>query len=466
MKNRKTIFLGITHGWHARMLLRTSFMKNLKKGDKYNIVILSENADEKSFQKEFGNDYEYRKISNQGGKLWEYTNHIRRNLSLDSRLTKTIKLRIKASKSSRPISYIIIKILNKIFSISSSSVRLIRWLDRILFPDKIFKNIFKEFQPELLVISSVVHNQGYYLLRCATTLRVKTLFIVESWDNPTCKVNFFDYPDKYIVWNKYNQEELSHYCNIDEKDIEITGSSYHDIYFKKETYCTKNEFVNRYGLNIDKKIITVAATMYDLYPEFDLFIDELYKKCNNNFFGQNYQILIRPHPQTITGYSSGKTEEDLNDYKNKYPNIFFDIPEIVSETLPVDIHADDILGLAEILYHSDLVISFLSSVTIDSCALDKPVIITGFNYDRNLSNKPTLRDRLQYIHHEKIISSGGIKVAYNFNDLFDYIGMYLNDPTIDKNNRLKLVKDQCYKIDGKSSERMANSVREYIDTLY
>ena len=465
MKNKKTIFLGITHGWHARMLLRTSFIDNLKKGNDYNIVVLSENADEVEFQREFGNDLIYKKISNQGGFLWTFTNHIRRNLSLDSRLTKTIKLRIEATKSSRPISYIIIKILNKLFSISLLAVKVVRVLDHILFPDKNYKSIFKEFEPDLLVISSVVHNQGYYLLRCASSLGVKSLFIVESWDNPTCKVNFFDYPNKYIVWNEFNRQELAYYCNIDENDIMLTGSSYHDIYARKESFCSKEEFVKRYGLNINKKIITIAATMHELYPEFDLFIEELYKKCNNNYFGENCQILIRPHPQTITGYSLGKTKDDLNDYKIKYPNIFFDVPKIVSKVLPVDIHAGDILRLAEILYHSDLVISFLSSVTIDSCALDKPVIITGFNYDKNLSNKPTLRDRLNYIHHKKIISSGGIKVAYNFNDLNKYITMYLNDPSIDKMNRLKLVEEQCYKVDGKSSERMANSIREYINTI-
>ena len=464
--NKKTIFIAITHGWHARMLLRTSFIKNLKDQDKYNIVILSQNADDSSFQKEFGYEFLYEKISDQGGYLWSRTNHLRRMFLLNSKITSTINIRINAYKRSHFLSFLIIKFFNYLFSFSKIFVKLFKVFDNILFPDKNFKSIFQQFKPDLLIISSIVHNQGFYMLRCAKNLNVKTLFFVESWDNPTSKMGFSDYPDKYVVWNHLNKQELSYYCNISEDDIVVTGSSYHDIYAKKETFCSKVDFSKRYGLDPNKKILTIAASHDDTYPQFDLFIKELYFRCNENFFGEDIQILIRPHPQTITGYSSGAKEEDLKKYKTKYPNIYFDIPKIVSNNLPVDIHASDIKRLAEIFYHSDLVISFLSTTSIDACILDKPVILTGFDYDNNLSGLGiSLRTMLKYDHLDKLISSGGVRVANDFNELYKYIKMYITDPSIDSKNRARLVKEQCYKIDGNSGERMANFVKKYLDSI-
>jgi hypothetical protein len=48
-------------------------------------------------------------------------------------------------------------------------------------------------------------------------------------------------------------------------------------------------------------------------------------------------------------------------------------------------------------------------------------------------------------------------------ELTDYINSYLRDPELDGIGRRKIREEQCWKLDGKSGERIANYILKYLD---
>jgi len=78
----RTVFLAITHGWQARLLLRSSFLSQLfeQGGADLRVVVLSPSADEPYFREEFGDRCQLRKIGPQSlGALQRY-DWIRRSI--------------------------------------------------------------------------------------------------------------------------------------------------------------------------------------------------------------------------------------------------------------------------------------------------------------------------------------------------------------------------------------------------
>ena len=54
------------------------------------------------------------------------------------------------------------------------------------------------------------------------------------------------------------------------------------------------------------------------------------------------------------------------------------------------------------------------------------------------------------------MKTGGVSLAKNVNELVKYVEDYLADPNKDREGRKKIIAERCWKLDGKSSERLAS----------
>lgn len=461
----KTIFFVISHGWHSRLLLWTGVLKLMFQSGKYKIVIISQNADEKYLKEKLSSYLVLEKIQPRSGKAFALIHKIRRQLFTGGVIPNTIYIKnsVKADSIVSLIARHTALSLNYLFKFIPGLSNFLLFLDKIVFHDSNYEKLFNDYKPSLLVVCSVVHSECYLMLTAAQKKNVRTVFLVESWDNPTTKGNFHAPIDKYIVWNNFNKNELIKYHNVDSSDIWVTGSPYHNIY-SENNYCDRKIFCSRYGLNHKSKIILISGTLLHLFADFRRFVVNLVEKIDNNYFGFHCQILIRPHPQVISGYSEGYGIGELEELQKLSKNIFFDIPNVVSKSLPVDIDEKDILNLAEIVFHADVVLSFLSTLTIDACAVDTPTILIGYDLNTPKGSIPS-KLRLKYDHHKNVILSGGVKVALSENQLPSQIKQYLLNPSLDKLSRKDLVNTQCFALDGQSSVRIINNINHYLKSI-
>jgi CDP-glycerol glycerophosphotransferase (TagB/SpsB family) len=122
----------------------------------------------------------------------------------------------------------------------------------------------------------------------------------------------------------------------------------------------------------------------------------------------------------------------------------------------------DMDHLADSLYHTEMTISTASTMTIDAAAFDKPSINIAFDgWEEKPFHESVRRFYApSHAHYQPIVKSAGVRIAYSFDELIKYIHMYLEDPSIDKEGRARIVREQCYKLDGKSGERIANFILE------
>jgi len=122
----------------------------------------------------------------------------------------------------------------------------------------------------------------------------------------------------------------------------------------------------------------------------------------------------------------------------------------------------DIVHLINCLYHSNIVINTASTMTIESCIFNKPVISIAFDGYKKRNYWTSVRRFCDYNHYSNLIKAGGVRVAKNPEELLVLINEYLANPELDNKGRKRIVEEQLYKLDGKSGERIGNFLLEFL----
>jgi hypothetical protein len=114
------------------------------------------------------------------------------------------------------------------------------------------------------------------------------------------------------------------------------------------------------------------------------------------------------------------------------------------------------------LYHSDVVIYTATTLGIDSSVFDKPQIIINFDGYKNKPYEQSVKRYYNEDHMKKMIACGGVSMAGSPQELVAEINRYLEDSTYRAEGREKMRKQQIYFMDGKSNERLAQKVIDFI----
>jgi CDP-glycerol glycerophosphotransferase (TagB/SpsB family) len=114
--------------------------------------------------------------------------------------------------------------------------------------------------------------------------------------------------------------------------------------------------------------------------------------------------------------------------------------------------------LARLLAGCAMCINATSTLSLDACMLDRPVIFIAFDGSGALSYEKSARRGLDYIHIAKLVSLGGVRVARSFRDLESHINAYLCDPSLEHEGRMLSVAQECGPLDGQAAERVASTL--------
>lgn len=116
----------------------------------------------------------------------------------------------------------------------------------------------------------------------------------------------------------------------------------------------------------------------------------------------------------------------------------------------------DGLHLAELLYHSDVCLNPGSTLTVDTAIEDTPAIGIGFDGYKEKDYEDSIKRFFDFTHHIPAVAACAIKIAKNREEMVSLINAYLKDPALDREGRGKVVNIECYRIDGKAGERIAD----------
>lgn len=423
---KKTVFLVIPNHIFASDLLRTDYIKYLS--NIYNIVIISPIIGSKEVD-----NLEYFNSNN--------ILYIKRNLT-HSKLWNIFKfLRITLVNKFDYLNYYKQFYLRDNFK-KNKKRRLVRFLGKsfkkILTADfftvlesffmsipKDMSDFFVRFNPSLIITATPGLNSfEAELIISAKKKNIPTVAIDFSWDNLTTNAKHIRKTDYLIAWNNImKQEAISIHKYLPEK-VFISGSMRFDSYFRNtETEPTQDEFLRSKGLNPSNKTI-FYTTVTKAYPFQKQYLKELLHLRESGKIPY-VNIFVRIHPR-----------DEYDNYKEffNYKDFYFEKAghEIIDENGNKNIEMDqkDLLNLKYSLKYSDININYASTISIEACVFNKPIINIGYAGIYAMA--------YNFDHYKHVYKSGAVMLAKTESDLGDYINIYLEDQSKDFENRRKV----------------------------
>lgn len=326
--------------------------------------------------------------------------------------------------------------------------RAVRFLDQKFSPKGFFKELISKYNPDAIFSTDPQNENDVSLMHDAKDAGVSVIAMLRSWDNTTQRI-LRVLPDRLLVGSSELKKEVLNMYKYPENKISITGNPHYDKYIKGPTK-TKEEFFTEFGFDTAKKLITYAPVGDHLvtFNDIDQYVMETLGKLKNN------QILVRFPPDEGVR---------LVDFK-KPENMFYDKPGQMfknDEFGDREIRKEDDEHLINEIYHSDLIITGPTSISLDSALIDKPIITVDFYpsprhlFDGIYTNKCD--------HIQKLLQTGGIKHASSKENFLKFINEYLENPKLDADGRAKIRSMWFSHSDGNAGERVANEVLKFIN---
>jgi hypothetical protein len=282
---------------------------------------------------------------------------------------------------------------------------------------------------------------------------------VLSFDNITTRGWWPVHFDRYLVWNRYNANELLRgYPDVNAEQLRIVGSPQFDFYWKPEFCWDEGEWRRQLSLPPARPVILFGGGHFRCAPQEPCFLQQIDAAISRDEIPGNPIILFRGHP--------------VDDIKRWMPvlseakNVVYDDPSPKGRpTGYANMSRWDIQKLASCLFHSRVHVSVASTMAIDGAIFDRPQV--GPAYDDRPRRKfdKACRELYDHEHFLPITLSGGIEVAYNRDELVRAVRSGLEDPGRLKEQRKKLVREVCTYDDGRSAERVAREVGSFIDQM-
>lgn len=350
--------------------------------------------------------------------------------------------------------YIATTILNRLITIRPVR-KLIRALDYSLIKNHEFEEALIRLKPDILVLTHLFDDTEIALLREAKQLGIQTVGYINSWDKITARCGLRILPDFFIVFNEIVKREVVEHDDALAEKIIPCGIPQYDQYSAHRPI-SREEFYKKSGLDQKKKLI-LFAPMGTKFSDSDwLMVDYLHSSINEKSLVPNAQLLVRFQPN------------DFIDTKEltQRPYLHYDLPGIRYGTErggDWDMNFYDLQHLTNTLAHTDIVVSYASSISIDTALMKKPVININFELKpvTTQSKSPTFYYHTD--HYKKALVSGGIRIVNSKEELIQWLNAYLKDPSLDSAGRERLVREQCWKTDGKSGERIAKTIFRLLD---
>jgi hypothetical protein len=445
----KIIFITSFHGLISRNILATK-LSDILAVNNNRIVVLVPDFKKSFFEREFSSkNVIIEGIKNNLSKKDFFFHQLA--LALLPTRTMRIKKRSDFYHNKKLFNFLLSVLPAYLFGWCSYCLDLVRFLDYFFCQPTIYKNLFDKYNPALIFSTDIQNELDVRLLQEARKRKIKTIGMIRSWDNPTAKGILRIIPDAIVAANKIIKSELIKYSCISGDEIFVVGIPHYDNYLISSSE-SKSDFFKKFSFDSNKKLILFTPTgdRYIENNDVDQYVLEILSQLDAN-------ILVRFPPADIVS---------LKELKNVPAKIFFQYTgtrswkeKFGAEGAKVnEVSRDDDKTLIAALLYSDVVVTGPSTLCIDAAFFDKPIILIGFDGYNPRPYFKSIRRYYDYEHFQPIFKSGGVKFAHNQQEFSHFIKEYLQNPKLDQSGREKIVEDECWKKDGKATERLASTL--------
>ncbi len=451
----KTVFISIFEGVEAKNILRTFVLDTLLHAENLRIVLFTKSVERADYyRKEFNNPrifYEVVERTEPSG-LNAFFSKLKFTLLKTSSTDQ--KRRMIMEDEGGYVNYILGLFFNRL--LARRWLRsMMRYLDYWLVRTNIYGVYFEKYKPDIVFLAHLFDEPEINFLGEAKRRGVKTLGLINSWDKVTTRCILRLIPDKLVVFNETVKKELIEYDDVSAEKIFISGLPQYDIFFRTPIeVSTREDFFKKIGFSPEKRVV-LYAPISGKKSNWDI-IDLLHLLNQQKKFGENVEILVRFQPNDFV------EKKDLE----SRPWLHYDYPgKRFSSKRGVDwdMDTDDLKHLVDTLSYISVLVCYGSSLSIDAAVFNKPVINLNFELYKSEKLRWSPIQFYTLEHYSKALSNGGIRIVRDTEELVRWINMYLKTPHLDKEEREKLVMQQCGVTDGRAGERIGNLILSMVN---
>lgn len=324
---------------------------------------------------------------------------------------------------------------------------------RLLFSTDQYAGLFRKIRPTLVFNGSHIHSAiATPAVQAAQWLGIPTATFIFSWDNLTSQGRITLPYDYFLVWNNtLKRQLLEMYRWIKPENVFVTGSPQFDFHFRPTFYKSRQEFCSEIGADVDRPLILYSTGMANHMPGEPQIVESIADLLLEYPEKQRPQMLVRVYAKDLTGR--------FDELKERRKDIIFQKVEWNASWLTP--RSEDSYGFVNALRHCALGINIASTISLELCMFDKPVINVGF--DAPGSNNLELKNALfySYEHYRPVVESGAVQVAFSLNEMRSLIREALVHPDAAKGARRQLIKNMfADTLDGRSAHRIAGRLVE------
>ncbi|MFK7769662.1 MAG: hypothetical protein AB8B55_20810 [Mariniblastus sp.] len=455
------ILFNITHGFQARMLLRSTIASTLL-DQGAELVISSVNADEEYFQQEFEHpQIALEKMPNRRSATESRMLNIRQYVLMNPSLGGTLNYKREALKRERPKRYFVSRMLNLVFGRMTLLRNGYMKMESALFPGKEFDELLNKHKPDLVVTGTPGFNLfDVHLLRACKRKKIKTTTVMLSWDNLTSKGFMNGVPDHLLVWSDLMADEAVKYHDYPRENIQWTGAAQFDIYGEYQNGFDAKKWKSENGIPADRQLMVYGTINPAICPHEIEIVNSIIRVIKSGKLSKKVHLWIRLHPQVVQGPFK-KSLQPFLDLESEFVHV--EVPPVREGALNWDLPKSDSHHLASLLTAADILGTTSSTLSIDAACVDTPVI--NLFYD-GIDVKPevSVARFKKYTHYAIILETGGIRSVHDEQELADAMERYLTNPASDKDKRQAIIEQQLGRLDGESGRRTAIALQKLANT--
>jgi hypothetical protein len=208
----------------------------------------------------------------------------------------------------------------------------------------------------------------------AKALGIRSAVFIYSWDNLP-KGRMAVYADTYVVWSEFMKRELlQYYPDVSPGRVDVVGTPQFEDYFNSSLIVPKERFFEELGLDVRRPVVCFSGN--DITSPFDpVYLEDLADALLRVPAGERPQVLFRRSPVDTSNRFDGVLE--------RHPEIAVSDPRWLrvkddnwAQLVPTK---EDGTLLANVVYHSDVVVNVGSTMGMDFAIFDKPGIYVNYN---------------------------------------------------------------------------------------
>lgn len=312
-----------------------------------------------------------------------------------------------------------------------------------------YLELFKKTCPSLVFNASHVHSRNAtQAVEAAQWLGIPTATFIFSWDNLTSQGRIMLPYDYFIVWNDaLKRQLLEMYDWIEPENVFVTGTPQFDTHFWPEYYVDREQYCKQVGADPDRPLVFYATGMANHMPGEPQIVEGIADMLNEYPEATRPQLLLRVYAKDLTGR--------FDELRSRRKDIIFADP--VWEPAWLTPKQEDASALVNALRHCAVGINVASTVSLELCMFDRPVINVGYNPPSVTELSYT--DYYEFDHYKPVVDSGAVRVARSSDDMRALLKESLGSAGKWAGARKKLIMEMFGStLDGRSGARVADTL--------